>query len=315
MGRITGDEPALGQSGQGDWFAEVSGQEPMLGGQRRPRLDRELFWDLLDMDGDRRLTAAEVILEQGAGRFYGAAMIAVLAPGARYFQPGRLWKMPYSYEHKLAAMDSLMRLDPAHALAGLVVALNNQDSGIQRIAIWFIGQLETEEAQSALLTILDDPRPELRYVAFYALSERWGLPALKRLVSPKGYTVSEAARVLGRCLETPRVLDPLIVALREDRESAGDKELAQTALIEAVVSLVQHLGDQDKTLAVEALAALLDNRRTSRIVADAAVEGLRRIDTPDARAAAIRYQSGHDTLDRLAVNEQPSGNGQHFQRT
>jgi len=308
-GQITGQEPALGQDYQGAILPDVSGQEPMLGGQRRPRLDRELFWDLLDMDSHCRLTAAETILEQGSGRFYGAAMTAVLAPDARYFQPGHLWKIPYSYEQKLAAMDSLVRLDAERALGGLIIALNNQDSGIQRIAIWFIGQLETDRAQSALLTILDDPRPELRYVAFYALSERWGLPAIKRLVSAKGYIVSEAARALGQCFQTPRVLDPLIVALHEERESARDNEIAQTAIIEAIVSLVQQQDAHAKSLGVEALSTLLESGRTGRVVADAAVEGLRQIDTPEARAAAIQYQSGHDTLDRVAFTQQHSGNG------
>ncbi|MBN1430088.1 MAG: HEAT repeat domain-containing protein [Anaerolineae bacterium] len=306
MGRVTGCEPAL--SFQDRSSADVSGQEPMLGGEHRLHLDRGLFLDLLDLDSTRRVAAAELILEQGAERFYGAVMSAVLSPGARYFQPGRLWKTPYSYEQKLAAMDSLLRLDPAHALAGLIVALGNQDMGIQRIAIWFIGQLETEQAQPALLTILDDPRPELRRVAFYALAERWKLPALKHLVSPKGYIVSEAARLLIGSPQLPCILIPLTVALREERETISDTEMARTALIEVIVSLAVYFGDEDKSLAIQALAALLDDKRTGQTVADAAIDGLRRVDTPEARTAAIRYQAGHDTLDRVFA-EQRSGYG------
>jgi hypothetical protein len=101
----------------------------------------------------------------------------------------------------------------------------------------------------------------------------------------------------------------LIVALSEERESARDNEIAQTAIIEAVVSLVQHQDAHAKSLAVEALATLLENGRIGRVVADAAVDGLRQIDTPDARAVAIQYQSGHDTLDRVAFTQQHSGNG------
>lgn len=299
----TGQEPALSGSQQGSLIDEASGLEPMLGGGRRPHLDRELFLELLELDRVRREIAAETVLELGAGHFYGKAMVAVLAPGSRMFQTGRIWKVPYPYEKKLAAMDSLLRLDPAHALSGLVVALNNQDLGIQRAAILFMGQLETDQAQAALLAILDDPRPELRQMALYALSDRWGLPALKRLVSRRGLTVSEAARALGRCTQVPCVLVPLISALHEKRESVRENEIAQTALIDAIVSLADQLGEVDKARAVEAFSGLLDSRQTGPLVADRAVDGLRRIGTADARGAAIRYQSAHDTLDRVAFTD------------
>jgi hypothetical protein len=311
MGHVTGREPGLGsQAHLSESPACASGLEPMLGGERRPRLDRALFLDLIEMDGARRLAAVDAVLEQGAGRFYGAAMAAVLSPGARYFQPGRLWKTPYSYEHKLAAMDSLLRLDPDRALAGLIVALNNQDLGVQRAAILFMGQLEEDHAQSALLAILDDPRPELRHVALHALADRWGLPAVKHLARTKGYTVGEAARSLSCSAHNPSVLIALIAALWEERETAYDTQLAQVALVEVIVS--SYAGDTT-ALVIKALSRLLDNRRTDSIVADHAVSALRLIDTSEARAAAIRYQSGHDTLDRIAAT-QPS-DAQHAQRT
>lgn len=315
MGHITGQEPALSGSQLEQLVDETSGLEPMLGGGRRPHLDRVLFLELLELDRVRREMAAGTILELGAGYFYGKAMVAVLSPGARTYQAGKIWKVPYSYEQKLAAMDSLLRLDPAHALFGLVVALNNQDLGIQRAAILFMRQLETEQAQSALLAILDDSRPELRHMAHYALSDRWGLPALKRLVSRRGLTVSEAARVLGQCAHIPLVLVPLIAALREKRETERDSEIAQTALIDAIVSLVEPLGEGDKALAVEAFSVLLDSRQTSPLAAGRAVDGLRLIGTADARAAAIQYQSTHDTLDRVAFTEDRSGNEQLSRRS
>lgn len=300
----TGQEPALSGSQLEELFDEPSGLEPMLGGGRRPHLDRGLFLELLELDRARREMAAETILEQGAGYFYGRAMVAVLAPGARTLRMGKIWKVPYSSDQKLAAMDSLLRLDPAHALSGLVVALSNQDLSLQRAAILFMGQLETEQAQAALLSILDDPRPELRRMVLYALADRWGLPALKRLVGQKGFTVSEAARSLGRCTHVPRVLAPLIAALCENRETPREREIAQMALIDAIVSLVEHLGGGDKAQAVEALSSLLDDRQTGPLVADHAANGLRRIGTADARVAAIRYQSMHDTLDRIALTKE-----------
>lgn len=315
MEHISGQEPALSGSQLEELLDENSGLEPMLGGGRRPHLARELFLELLELDRVRREMAAETILEQGAGYFYGRAMVAVLSPGARTFQTGRIWKVPYSYEQKLAAMDSLLRLDAAHALSGLIVALNNQDLGIQRAAILFMGQLETDQAQSALLAVLDDPRPDLRQMALYALSDRWGLPAVKRLVSRRGLTVSEAARALGRCRHNPRVLVPLIVALREKRETERESEIAQTALIDAIVSLVENLNEVDKALAVEALSRLLDSKQTGPLAASRAVDGLRKMGTADARAAAIRYQSAHDTLDRVAVAEDRSENEQHSHRS
>jgi hypothetical protein len=308
--RLSGQEPALSGSRLDELLDETSGLEPMLGGGRRPHLDRGMFLELLELDRVRRETAAETILEQGAGYFYGRAMVAVLSPGSRTFQAGKIWKVPYSYEQKLAAMDSLLRLDPAHALSGLVVALNNQDMGIQRAAILFMGQLQTDQAQSALLAILDDPRPELRQMALYALSDRWGLPAMKRLLSRRGLTVSEAARVLGQCTHVPRLLVPLIAALGEKRDSEADSELAQMSLIAAIVSLAEHLDDGDKAVAVEGLSGLLDSKQTGALAASRAVDGLRRIGTADARAAAIRYQTRHDTLDRVALTDDRSGNGQ-----
>ncbi len=287
---------------------ETSGLEPMLGGGRRPHLDRTLFLELLELDRVRRETAAQTIMEQGAGYFYGRAMAAVLSAGARTYRAGKIWKVPYSYEQKLAAMDSLLRIDPAHALSGLIVALNNQDLGVQRAAILFMRQLDTEQAQSALLAILDDERPELRQMALYALADRWELPAVKRLLSRRGLTVSEAARTLSHCSSVPRILVPLVVALKDKRETERDSELAQTGLIDAMMALLDHVIEADKALAVDALAGLLQDKQTAPLVASRAVDALRRIGTPEARAAAIRYQSAHDTLDSISLTGNQSKN-------
>jgi hypothetical protein len=120
---------------------------------------------------------------------------------------------------------------------------------------------------------------------------------------------------LGQCVQIPHVLVPLIAALREKRETARESEIAQTTLIEAIVSLAVQLGDSDKALAVEALSGLLESRQTAPLAADQAVDGLRRIGTADARTAAIRYQTMHDTLDRVAFTQDRSGHEQLSHRS
>jgi HEAT repeat protein len=263
----------------------------MLGGRRRARINRTTFWDLLQIDGYTRHTAVEYVLDEGAGRFYASAMIAVLSPEARYHKLGHLLKVPYTYYHKLAAMDSLVRLDDARALDGLIVALKNDDIALRQAAISCMGRLATPRAESALFAILKDERQPLRHAALQALADRWALPAVRRLASPVGSMVSEAALWLAET-ERPRVLMPVLSVLRDTRPGNINQELARQGAIEAVARLAERFTTECAPRAILALRHLLESRRLTRTTARHALAALDRIGTDDARAVAIVYQ--HD---------------------
>lgn len=275
------------------------GSEPMLGGGRRARLDRDLFWALLDLHNiERRHAAIKKVIEQGGGDYYGARLAAVLSPGARYYESIRFWKIPYDYDHKLAAMDSLVRCNPQHALAGLVIALGNNDLGMQRAAISLIGRLPEEQAEEVLASILVDPRSELRHAAIQALGHRWEQPQILRLVNTHATVVCEAARWLGEHGE-PRMMVPLIAAAR-DRWQGVTHETVQVTLLRAISRIAQRASGAWRDLATSALCRVLDNRETTPLTAQEAVVALYEIGTEDARAAAIVYHTSRLSGRQLA---------------
>lgn len=287
-----GREPSLSQS----QLPPLTGMEPMLGSFRRHHLDRDIFWALLDIgDRHKRTSAINRVLDNGTGIYYGAAMVAVLAPAARYYKVGHLWKVPYNYEHKLAAMDALLRLDPARALSGLIYALKNDDLRLQQAAILFIGRLEEDDAEQALLTVLDDPRREMRLAATYALSRRWNQPELRHLFSGRATLISQAAHDLAE-LGQSRLLKPLIAALQERIPGALDREIAKSSIISALGRLGQLLGPEQSTPVVNVLRQLIDESQVSQTLIWQVVESLQMIGTEEARAAAIVYRTGRQVL-------------------
>jgi HEAT repeat protein len=260
----------------------------MLGGNRRAKIDRELFRKLLNIDDPvTRSTAIERILDQGAGRFYGAAMIAALTPGARYYQIGRLWKVEFSYEQKLAAMDSLVKLDPERGLGGLVVALGNDDTTLQCAAIWLISQLETPEADSVLLTILEDHRQEIRHAALQAIGHRWKQPQISRLANPHGSVVAEAAVWL-TAHSDQRAIPILGSILKDQRRGLDNQEFAQKAVISALGILGRRFAAVSGSYVVSLLRDLLDYRPGLSMLKEI-VHALEVIGTDEAMAAAIVY--------------------------
>ena len=282
------DAPSLGSSAA----ARPSGSEPMLGGVRRRRIDRALFWDLLDADSDRRLEAVERVLDQAAGRFYGAAMAAVLLPGARYYKLGVLWKVPFSYEHKLAAMDSLVRLDAERALGGLVAALREDDPALQQAAIWSMGRLDRPEVEQALIAVLDDERLGLRHAAIRALAEYWRMPTLRRLCVAESTIVAQAVRWLGGCGQG-RLAAPLTTVLRDERFRGVSRDVVHSAVLDALSLLKQHLDTQQAELVIRALGGLLDDLRTSQRVAAQAIALLSELGTESATVTVATYQASH----------------------
>jgi hypothetical protein len=278
--------PALGGQHRG-YF---NGAEPMLGGARRVRLDRDLLRSLLNFDDHvQRAAAMDRVMDLGAARVYAAAMATVLTPKARYYQIGRLWKVPYTYEQKLAAMDSLVKLDPDQALSGLVVALGNDDTNLQRAAIWLIGQLEGEAPEQALIAILDDARQEIRHAAVPALAHRWQEPQIARLVNVRGTIVAEAAAWLGMRADSRCI--PVLGAVLRDQQRLDQHYQAQVAIVQAIGRLAGRFADACAEHALRLLREVLDDRRTTPGLYDHAVAALRRIDTDDARAAAIVYET------------------------
>jgi hypothetical protein len=269
-------EPSLSQ----DALNLYQGAEPMLGGARRVQLDRDLFWALLDFENvERRRTAIERVLQERSGKYYGARLAAVLSPGARYYGLGRLWKTRYVYEQKAAAMDSLVRCDPERALAGLVTALGNTDTHVQRAAISCIGRLPEARAEEVLLFILGDPRQEIRHTTIQALGERWNQPQVPRLINVHAGVVADAARWLGENGEA-RTIYPLNGALR-DRWRGTDQDLVPVALVRAISRIAQRFPGLCGDMATRVLRRVLDNQRTRPVVAQEAVTALYEVGTDD----------------------------------
>lgn len=266
----------------------------MLGGNRRVKINREWFRALLNLeDAASRHRAIEHILDAGAGRFYASRMVGVLTPGARYYQIGRLWKVAFSYEQKLAAMDSVVKLDPERALGGLIVALGNDDSTLQRAAIWLIGQLGDPEADRVLVTILEDHRQEIRHAVMQALGHRWHEPQIARLANPHGSVVAEAAAWLAARGES-RTVPVLTAVLKDQRRGMDNHTWAQIAIIRALGGLGGRFPEACAATAIAELRAILDRKPGSALCQEA-IDALDAIGTDDARAMAIVYTSTHLT--------------------
>lgn len=281
-------EPSL--SGLSD---PVTGLEPGLGGKRRPKLDRDLFWELLEIDRYTRTRAIEKVLDQGMSKYYASAMIQVLQPNARHYQKGRLLKVPYSYERKLAAINSLLSLKPESALHGLLVAMTNKDLPLQQAATYVIGQLEDPEADDVLLDILHDPRRKLRHAAFQSLAARWQQPTIQRLNHSIGTIAAAAARWLGEN-EQPRIF-PLLTVAFHDRRGDFANEAALIGIMEAVGSLCARWPEEVATASVAFCREVLESRHPMAVKAGA-LQALEVLGTSHAMALhaahAARFPSG-----------------------
>jgi len=281
---LTGREPILGDLAIGS----VTGAEPMLGAWRRPGIDRDLFWGLLQIDKPTRDEAIERVLAVGSACFYARMVSAVLSPEARYFRTGMLWKVQYTYYHKLAAMDTLVRLDGSRALGGLIRALNHDDLALQQAAIACIARLDSEDAERVLLVALEDARMPIRHAALQALADRWTLPMLRRLATPVAALVMEAAAWLADH-DSGRVLPALAASLRDTRPGQVNREIAQQALLRAVGRLGARQGGETAQAAVKVLRTALDQGWLTGSTVRAVFDALSIIDTEEVRAAAIVY--------------------------
>ena len=211
----------------------------MLGGVRRQRMARETLLALLDLhDTRRREIAIAQVLTDGAEQLYGDGLTAVLRPDARYYRRGRLWKVPFSYEEKLAAMDSLLKLVPDRALGGFVIALGNDDPELQKAAIWLISDIPGDEAERALLTVLQDHRAAIRHPTMKALARRWNEDNVSRLIHPHGSVVSQGASWLGQYGDV-RSQHTLIAALKDREIGSVDNEEAAATIVAAIAQIAR----------------------------------------------------------------------------
>ncbi len=264
----------------------ISGLEPSLGGNKRPKLNRDLFWRLLDIDRYTRMRAIEQVLEQGMAKYYGSAMIVVLQPNARHHQLGRLLKIPYSYERKLAAIDSLAQLKPDSALHGLLVAMTNKDIALQQAATFVIGQLDDPNADDVLVDIARDPRPKLRHAALQSLAVRWQQPNIRYLNHSLGHIVAASGEWLGR-YDGLRILPLLIAAFYYAR---SDSDQAQLGLLDGISALCQRFRSQLEQQTTAFLQECLESRLTDA-VKRRALQALEEIGTQQALAIYIVYQN------------------------
>lgn len=253
MSIVGGYEPGLSS----DYAQPTSGHEPMLGGTRRYRIARQTLLSLIDLDNiNARESAIVEVLAEGTEQLYCDGLTAVLRPDARYHQPGRLWKVPFSYEQKLAAMDSLLKLVPERALGGFVIAVGNDDGDLQRAAIWLISEIEDNDAERALLTILEDRRAEIRHPAMQALARRWGESNGARLVHPHGSVVAQAASWLGQFGDL-RTQHLLVAALRDRALGTVDDEEAASAIVSAIARIANRGGDEHLRRAIQICRAVM----------------------------------------------------------
>lgn len=282
------EERSQQEPGLSGLHVPLSGMEPSLGGDKRPKLDRDLFWELLDIDRYGRTKAIEKVLDQGMAKYYASAMISVLQPNARHFQLGRLLKVPYSYEHKLAAIDSLARLKPESALHGLLVAMSNKDLALQQAATYVIGQLEDPEADEVLIDILHDSRPKLRHAALQSISARWQQPQIRYLNHSMGTVAASAARWLGQH-EQARVFPILVMAFNSYRGDF-DNEAARLGILQAITDLCLRWLDDLSHVTIDFLRHCLESRQ-SQTLKQEALAALETLGTQEALALYIVYKN------------------------
>ncbi len=297
---LTGLEPQLG--GRRDGSA-LTGYEPALGGQARPPLDLNLFWDLLSSSPDvRREAVLQVLATPSAARFYGMALVQVLAPGARYRR--MMWRARYTLTHKLAALDSVGQLDADCALRALTIAQEDEDPNVRSGALMILGDLAMKEAEPIALRGLDDPSEQVREAALRALAARWKEPRLSLLTSPSRVIALQAARSLVRDVDA-HMLRPLLTTLHYRRDDDEDDIIRGTVATSLGILALQ-LDAEAQTLIVDALDRLIEDAHIGDYLGLQIIRALRIINSEAAHATLSAYlaEYGHELGAKLAELEQ-----------
>ena len=170
-----------------------------------------------------------------------------------------------------AAYESLGALGAAEGLATLHEAFNDQHMGARQAAVLASGRVAAEEGVDAIATLLDDPRPEMRFSAIWTLSNLGAGHA------------GRIAQGLSDQDEEVRVL-----AL----ECLG--ELGATGYADSMVALLEDPSDAVRFAAATALAAL-GNVKGAPTLRDA----LGRPDRAFPAAIGLGDLEDRDSLDAL----------------
>ncbi|MDI6644522.1 MAG: HEAT repeat domain-containing protein [Methanobacteriaceae archaeon] len=126
----------------------------------------------------------------------------------------------------------------------VVRKLEDEDTGVRRVAIQALGDMGDEKAVDSLIKMLSDDNKRIRSKtekSLIKIGNKSVKPLIKALKSKKAVVRSSAARVLGKIADKQAVL-PLVDALKDE-----DKQVRK----EAALSLM-HLGWKAKNIDEEA---------------------------------------------------------------
>ncbi|MGA9767817.1 MAG: HEAT repeat domain-containing protein [Blastocatellia bacterium] len=215
-------------------------------------------------------------------RYFAIRSIGLHRSGEGLDPVARLAEKDAAEYVRIAAVDSLGKLDGPRAVSVLASIIESGDSDLARAALKSLGQIEHEDALSPLLEALRSTEPARRREALQALGMRGGKGAVEAIewaaaADPESNVAQTAIDALAR-LGTPESIAALInltaeTARREDCIKAlsrlGEQKIALIGrgLAHAQPSvrraLVDALGRMKHPMASELLSKVLDDEEAS----------------------------------------------------
>ena len=206
-------------------------------------------------------------------------------------------------------------------LHDLLTMIQHPDPAVRAPAIHALGESGSPLAVEALRRLIwDDSKVATHSATIRALCKLGGdrvlAPLIDALDHPHATVRDTAARVLGD-LDAPGAVEPLIAVLRDGlgalRATAAESlgKLGDARAVEPLIAALDDPRDDVRYQAAAALGRFNDARAVTPLIAalddpatvldgavcEAAAASLRQIDTPEARAAADRWQAMWSTLD------------------
>ncbi len=171
---------------------------------------------------------------------------------------------PHSEKKLEEHIDKLIKISNSESVGELVVALEDKDSGVRRLAAKILGEIKDPVSIPRLLGALRHEDPKTRRNAAGALGEigdeRAVPDLLNALWDPVGYVRMSTARALSKIGRVAAV-DGMINVLA-DKSAPGRKtiarELGRVRYPEAVRGLVRALEDKDKEVRARAFDSLVE---------------------------------------------------------